>query len=108
MWSPSKDYGRFLVEHDNEIDTFKGGKHVASLFLRNDRPFITFERPDGAVGVEADDQHIAEPPRVVQVGDMADVQKVKASVGEYDTATGFAEFVETFRKCFNINNFIRC
>src|SRR6185436_10392487 len=80
-----------LVEDDDAVDTGESLEHLRPLGLRRDwtlRPLVGANRP---VGVEADNQRVAEGPGLLQVAEVADVQQIEHAVGEDDRLAGGAE-----------------
>jgi hypothetical protein len=89
VWSDRRDdlVRRLLIENGDGVHACECGENFGTLGFRSDRPIRSLDRSDGAIGVDADNQRVAERPRVLQVTDMAGVQQVEDAVGEDD---GFA------------------
>jgi hypothetical protein len=76
--------GRVLVEERDGIDAGEAGQDVGAVVLVDDGPALALEAAHGRVGVDADDEAVAERAGGVQVRDVAAVQDVEAAVGEDD------------------------
>ena len=73
---------RLLVEDDHAVDAGQRGEEFRALGLGNDGPAGPLVGAHGSVGVDADDQQLARPSRVLQVADVPGVQQVEYTVGE--------------------------
>jgi hypothetical protein len=58
--------------------------------FERDRPAGSFVGAHGSVGVQPDDQHVAEAARLLQVAHVAGVEEVEDAVGEHDPLAGGA------------------
>src|SRR4051812_20668234 len=68
----------------DEIYGSNGCDDLRALTLRHKGATGAFLRTDLLIGVDADDQHVAEPFCAFEVAYMPDVQDVEAAVGEHD------------------------
>ncbi len=55
-----------------------------ALRLWRDRTLRSLDLADRAVGVQADEQRVAEVTRVLEIAQVADVQEIEDAVGEDD------------------------
>ena len=78
--------GRVLVEDHDRVDAGERGQHFGALVLPVDRAGRSLVAADGRVGVEPDDQDVAERARGLQVADVAGMQQIEDAVGEDDPA----------------------
>jgi bifunctional DNase/RNase len=74
--------GAGFIEDDNGIDSFESGEHDGAVGLGIQRPSGTLQLADRFVGIESDEQEIALGASGFEVGDVAGVQDVKATVGD--------------------------
>ena len=79
------------IEDDDTVDTLERLEHFRALGLRRDWPRRPLVRADRSVGVEADDQRVAQRAGVLQVSEVADVQEIEDAVGEHDLLAGGAQ-----------------
>jgi hypothetical protein len=88
---------RILVEQRNVIDHLERRQHFCSLHLTEDRATRSFAEPlDRPIAVQADDETIAEAPRLAQRADVSGVKQIEASVGEHDRPSGTSLIGEGF------------
>ena len=73
---------RGIIEQKQVIHAGQRGKYFSTLLFGDDRSPFSFDLPDGAVGVEADDQDITHGTSLVQIAHMADVENIEAAVRE--------------------------
>jgi hypothetical protein len=71
-------------EYDDAIHACEGLENLGSLLFRIDGTALTFVRSDRSVGVEPDDQRVAQAARVLQVTDVARVQQIEHAIREDD------------------------
>jgi hypothetical protein len=76
--------GAFVAKNDNGIHAGEGGQDGGALAFRYERTVRTFELPAGGVGVEADDEQVAELPGALKIADVTEMEQVEASVGGDD------------------------
>ena len=76
--------GRVIINKNDIVDKFKGGKQKGTGILVLDRPFTAFEPPDGSIGVEAYEKHVAMLFGLHQGKQMPLMEQVEAAVGETD------------------------
>ena len=69
---------------DEVVDAAQRGEHLRPVVEGGHRAAGALQGADAGVGVEADDEHVAERLRAVQQVDVPAVQQVEASVGEHD------------------------
>lgn len=77
------DGGIFVEEHDGIDATLCGEDMGAVAFVLNGSAWA-FEASYGGVGIEADDEGVAEAAGFLQIIDVSDVKDIKATVGEDD------------------------
>ena len=58
---------RGFIEDDDRIDAAQGFEDFHAFQLRRDWPALSFVGADGSIRVHADDQHVAELARPLQV-----------------------------------------
>ena len=85
---------RVLVEHDRRVDRRQRGDDLGAFGLRRDRPAWSLVRPNRPIRIHADNQRVAERPRVLQVAQMARMQQVEDAVGEDDRLAGGAQALD--------------
>ena len=69
---------------DDAVDARERRENFGALGLRRDRPARSLVGAHRSIGVDADDQRVAERPRLLQIADMAGVQQIEDAVGEHD------------------------
>src|SRR5207302_1801301 len=79
---------------DQVVDATQGGEHPEPVVQAVDRPARPLEAADALVGVDADDEHVAQRLGLAQVADVAAVEDVEAAVGEDHAAAHAAVRVE--------------
>ena len=72
---------RHVVEHGDEIHRLQAGQDEGAGCQRLHGARRTLERAHAAVGVQADDQAVAQLPRGAQGREVPDVQQVEAAAG---------------------------
>ena len=76
---------RVFVEDHDRVDACQRAQHFGALSLGVDRPIVPFvQRPGRPVGVDGDDQRVAELARLLQIAHVARVQQIEDAVGEDD------------------------
>src|SRR4051794_11961040 len=78
--------GRVLLEEHDVIDAAQRGEHGGAVLLALDGPAGTLQAADRGVGVQADDEAVAERPGGLQRVDVAGMQQVEAAAGRHDRA----------------------
>lgn len=76
--------GADLGEDDNGVDASERGEDGGALFLRHQRATRPFELADRTIAVQADNEEVAELLGALEIGDMAEVKQIKATVGDDD------------------------
>ncbi len=82
--------GGVLVEEGDGIDGLKGGGEGGAVPFGDDGAIGTFEALDAGVGVEGENEHVAERTGVFEKADMAGMEDVITAVGEDDGFAGQA------------------
>ncbi len=75
------------VENHHGIHTFKGSQDFSALVLRYRRAAFSLEFVHGSVAVDANNEHIAERPALLQALQVPEVKNVKAAIGENHSPT---------------------
>lgn len=84
------------------IDAGQCRQYFTALGVWNDGPICSFfERSDGGVGIDADDQDVAKIPGGLQIARVADMQEIKAAVREHDGLALPPMFVKLRTQLFN-------
>ena len=74
---------RVVIEWDDQRDTSQGRQDGETIIQRIDRAIAAFVQTlDRRIRVNADDETAAEQSSFFQVGDMAAMQDIEATVGE--------------------------
>jgi hypothetical protein len=71
-----------VVEQSDVIDTGEGCQNLCSIAFRLDGPFVSLQAPDGPVTVHADNQHVSQIFRMLEITNMSLVKDIEASVGK--------------------------
>lgn len=79
-----------LRKYHDRIDTLERGEDFSAFVFGRERPFGALVAPDRIVRVQPDNEHIAEGARVLEIADMARMEKVEHTIREDDTASGGA------------------
>src|SRR5688572_1604833 len=79
-----------LAEHRDGVDTRERRDELGTLALRGYWSAFSLVAADGFVGVHADDQRVAERPRLLQVADVPGMDQVENAVGKDDLPAGLA------------------
>lgn len=75
-----------LIEEDDIIDAGQRRKHFSALLLRHDRPVRSLvQASHRLIGIDTDDEKIAEAPGGLQITSMADMHQIETAVGKDDT-----------------------
>src|SRR6185312_5786220 len=72
--------GGFFGEDADGIDTFERRQHQSAILLVVDWTIGSFQLLNRLVPVDRDEQEVAEVARRFEVGDMAEMQDIKASI----------------------------
>lgn len=70
----------FLPKDDDRVHAGQSGQYGGALAGRDERAVRAFELADRRVGVEANDEPVAEAPGALEVAHMAEVEQVEAAV----------------------------
>src|SRR4029079_11374820 len=76
-----------LIEHHDMIHASKRRHKSCAFAFIEDRTIRSFDCADGLVTVDRHDKSVAQLPGAFEISHMADMQNVKAAIGEND---GFA------------------
>jgi hypothetical protein len=95
--------GRFIKNRDI-VHTPKAGENLCPLFLREDWPVRAFQASNGMVTVHPNDQYIPERFGFLKISDMADMKKVKTTVGKNDPFSLCPKAFENPAENFSILN----
>jgi hypothetical protein len=85
--------GRWFVEHDDSIDGAERSHDFGTLRRRYDWPTGSLEKPNGLVGIHADDEHITELFRSFQTSNVTMMEQIEGAVGPHDPQPGSAPLV---------------
>lgn len=80
--------GGVLVEDGDGVHAFQGAQHADPVGERVDGPSLALAAAHGGVGVDADDEAVADAPGRLEQSDVARVQEVEAAPGGDDRAAG--------------------
>ncbi len=72
---------RRFVEHRDRVHKGQCGEQPGPVAVTHQRTAWPLERPDRFVGVQADDESVAQRPGLAQQADVAGVQQVEAAAG---------------------------
>jgi hypothetical protein len=89
-----------FVKHHYIIHTPEGGDKSGAFLLIQYGALRTFDRPDGAVAVDRNDQGIAQLASALKVAHVANVQNIEAAIGENNTFSA-----QDVRQFFQQTNF---
>jgi hypothetical protein len=73
---------RFFVEESDRIHGFEGGGKLGPFALSNERPGRTLQPLDAGVGVQSQDQNVAQRPGAFEQANVARMQDIVAAVGK--------------------------
>jgi hypothetical protein len=73
----------FREDHDC-VNKLQCRNHGGTLAFRHERTPRPFELSAGRIGVEADDEQVAESPGTLKVTHVAEMQEVEAAIGRDD------------------------
>ena len=79
-----------LVEQRDGATHSSAPMNLGALAFRRNRPSRPLVPANGSVGVQADNQRIAEQSRLLQVADVSGMQQVEDTIGEDDLLAGRA------------------
>ena len=82
--SPDQFIGSVLIKEADVVDNPEGCQNRGPVILLNDRSVVTLQPSDGRIRVDANNQDIAECPRLREVVYVAEMENVKAPVREDD------------------------
>ena len=77
--------GVFVEDHDG-VHTIEGIENLGAFALGGDGPATAFNRTNRAIGIQPDDQHIAEGPCLSQIPEMTGMKEIENAVREYHRA----------------------
>src|SRR5438105_4664941 len=80
-------FDRRLIEDRHEVDGIQCGYDLGSLVLGYERSAIALQSSSLFVGVHSDNQKIAQSFRRFKVANMANMKNVKATIGQYNSAS---------------------
>lgn len=75
---------RFLRENANAVDAFQSSQDGGPILFVVDRPARAFELADRLVRVEPHEQQVAQVAGALEISHVAEVQDVKAAVGDHE------------------------
>ena len=73
---------RVLVEDDDGVDAVERRENLGALALGSDRPAAAFDRPNGAIGIQPDNERVAQGAGLPQIPDVAGMQEIEDPVRE--------------------------
>ena len=80
---------RVLAEDDDVIDRSQGCQQAGPLGGRDERPAFALLTAHGSIGVDADDEHVSEPGRLLEARQVTGVEVVEGAVGpDHDPRRG--------------------
>jgi hypothetical protein len=87
-----RDHGvwRVFVEHDDGVDARERFENLDTLHLRRDRTAFALVGSRRSVGIQADDQEVAERTRLLQVTQVSGMEQVEHAVREHDCFSSIA------------------
>src|SRR6185437_9380672 len=85
--------GRGLIEEHDVIHAFERGQDLGALLLGDDRTAGAFAAADAGVGVDGDEEDVAEEAGSLQRLQVAGVEEIVAAVGQDQVEAGAAEAV---------------
>lgn len=98
LFDEAGDAGFF--EDDDGVDAAEGGDDFGAIEFGVDGAVGAFEGADGGVGIDGDDEGVSEGAGLLEVADVAGVQKVEAAVGEDEVFAlafqGVAQLADVF------------
>jgi hypothetical protein len=74
----------FLVEQRDGVDGVQSESQGGAVRLRNQGTAGTFDGAHAGIGIESEDENVAEAASLFQEADVAGMEKVVAAVGEDD------------------------
>src|SRR5207249_3601641 len=77
---------RVVVEYDDVVDVAERRQELGALCGRHQRTPRALQARHRGVRVDADEEHVAEPPGGAKVAEVADVQEVETAVREDDAS----------------------
>lgn len=101
-----KALGRIFMEKCHKVRRFKGRNDGNAFLLRNYGTARTLEGSHRGVAVDGNDQHVTKGLRLAQIGDMAPVNQIKASVCENNPAASFFQPVKSFLELIPAKNLL--
>lgn len=83
-YGPNQLLDRRLVEYCDEIDCAKGGDQFRALVFGNERTALTLESSGLGIGVDPNDEKIAERFRSLEISNMTYMQEIKTPICKND------------------------
>ena len=90
--------GGVLVEEGDRVDGFEGGGHFGSEVLRDEWARRPFQALHTGIGVQREDQHIAQRSGTFEQPDVTGMKNVVTPVGEDDGFAGALPFCACGKK----------
>ena len=78
--------GTLIVKHHDRIHRTQCRKNLGTVVLAVERTIRAFKRAHGLIGVQSDNQSIAQGTCLFQVTHMTSVQQIETAVGEHQLA----------------------
>jgi hypothetical protein len=88
----NKGQWRCFVKHSYIADALESGKELAAFYLGQNWSLWPFQLSHRPVAVDSDDQDITQAAGLLQIANVPWMQKIKASIGEYNSLPGFFQF----------------
>ena len=83
-----------LRENQDEVDSANGGDQLRSGLLIKNGAAGAFQVTKTGIGIYGDDEDVALAPSALEIAGVADVESVKAAVGENDALASLLSFAE--------------
>lgn len=84
-------FGRGFIKKDDVIDEIERSEDRGALFFGENGAGRPFNLANAAIGIDRDDEGIAELAGLLQKFDVAEMDEIEAAVGEDDAFAGGAE-----------------
>ena len=94
------------IEDEHRVNVLERRQNFCALAFRDARTPVALERARTGVRIHGNQQFPAEAFRGLQIPNVADVQDVKAAVGESDLFTGHSPRPHTLAKLLQSNQFV--
>jgi hypothetical protein len=79
----------WFVEDRDVVDRFKCGHNLGAFFCGQDGPARSFLNGDLIIGVNANDQYVAQLSRACEISNVADMKHVETAVRKNNPRTRF-------------------